>query len=191
MHGDAKQRAGSNNIVAVPFILTEILEALQSRRNLLDFIQDDQGILRFNLHAAFNSKTSQNPIHTEITGEQLLHTLVSVKIDIGTLFKVESSEFLHQPGFSDLSGTANNQRQPMGIFLPVQQLLHCKSFHPHHQPFLVLLILFTVYAAQNRKSTKKMLNHSESPTNLCIIRDVSAKEDSRTEKFCPAVDLTS
>ena len=79
----------------------------------------------------------------------------------------------------------------MGIFLPVQQLLHCKSFHPHHQPFLVLLILFTVYAAQNRKSTKKMLNHSESPTNLCIIRDVSAKEDSRTEKFCPAVDLTS
>ena len=36
MHGDAKQRAGSNNIVAVPFILTEILEALQSRKNLAD-----------------------------------------------------------------------------------------------------------------------------------------------------------
>ena len=134
MHGDPQQRPGSQDIVAVPAILTEIFQALQRGRHLLDLVQNNQSILRVDLHPALDGKATQDPIHIKITGEQVLHSLIAVKIDIGALLKRSPAKLLHQPGLSHLPRAADDHRQAVRILLPLLQTVDCISLHRHTPP---------------------------------------------------------
>ena len=95
----------------------------------LDLIQDNQRVLRVDLHTTLNGKAPQDAVHIKVARKQVLHPLIAVKIDIGTSFKRSAAEFLHEPSFPDLPRTADNHGQTVGILFPLLQAIYRKSFH--------------------------------------------------------------
>ena len=103
----SEQAAGSRNVI-LRSLFTKILQRLQGFRCILNFIQNNQCVLRCNCHPGFNVQVHQNSLNIKIRLKDFIHSLIIIERNVCCFFIVLFSKFLHQPCFSHLSGTHND-----------------------------------------------------------------------------------
>lgn len=126
------QQTASADDLVLWSILIEVFQARESLGSLLHFVKNQQCIGRINFVSSIELKAHYQPLYLQAAQKQIPHTFIVVKIDINYLIVFLSTKFPHEPGLSNLTGSADDKRLSPIVCFPLLKLLHSRSIHVHH-----------------------------------------------------------
>ena len=113
----------------------EIFQRVQCLRTFLNLIENNQRFPLQNLLSADHCKKLQNTLRILVRCKDGSQLILFIKVEIDEVLIAALPEFLHQPRFSNLSCTSQNERFSFCIVFPFYQLLHRVALHGIHRPF--------------------------------------------------------
>ena len=119
MDGDAKQRTG-NGYIVLGEVLFEVFEAAEGGSAFLNLVNDDDGILRHDVHAGMSRECADDARDVVVRLEDGFGNCIFVQVYIGDVFVLLAAKLFKDVCLAYLTGSVKHKWFVVSTILPLK-----------------------------------------------------------------------